>query len=70
MIKLIAIFLLSTTLHSQLSCPNDPRCGDCYGDRCLACFDSYANSSGVCVEPLSKIERCLQYTNSSTCAKC
>ena len=24
----------------------------------------------MCVEPISKIERCLQYTDSSRCAKC
>ena len=52
-------------------CPDtDTRCLRCGGDRCLNCIDSFANSSGICVSVLNKIDNCLSYRSDGDCLEC
>ena len=76
MLKLFARVLVATTIKSQSgttlreACPNDIRCGDCNGNRCEACYDSYVGVNGVCQVPTQKVDGCLQYASNGKCAFC
>lgn len=59
MLRFVAMLLAVVALNAQNACPNDQRCGDCSANRCLACYESYANLNGVCVEPSQKVHDCL-----------
>lgn len=71
MLRLIAICLAFVVINAQNegNCPNDKLCGDCQGNVCIVCYNSYP-VNGKCVEPSDEIDNCLEYTDENNCAKC
>ena len=66
--KLIIITLVSS--FAFVECPDDKLCLNCVGDECKSCYQSYADSEGVCVKPKTEIEKCVSYKSESACASC
>ena len=50
-------------------CPMDKMCTKCEDTKCKACYKSYL-SSGECKEPTEKVDKCIAYTNATTCESC
>lgn len=68
--KLIFVILIATTLAENGSCPTgDKYCLSCNGTQCEACVFSVL-SNGKCVDPNTRINGCVGYLTSSTCAAC
>lgn len=49
---------------------NDQYCGACADEKCSLCYNSFKNIFGVCEEPQSDIEGCLEYSSLLDCQNC
>ena len=76
--KQILFFFLITLIKtkeekSQITgqCPtSDLRCLSCQKNKCVACVESFINSSGQCEAPKKKVPHCLTYLKDGFCLYC